>query len=761
MGLSLMAFAWVYNKALSLCGVEPPKGTMFEQPDTWYLTSGTGVSFRTSANIIDSIVFVMDFITLALVLDLMLQDGSLYPDLLVVRKCNLRLWWTETWGGWFRLATTWVLFLLSFWLAMAFVWNQSRQHMQLHSLAQGGGWFAKANNELTRALVYATQFFFDSLIVQQDWEFPTFENEMQIAALGTNIVFEGRFFNYFMMVGVAMVDMKCLFSTVLLYDPKSTAQFTDSEKIIWSVTDPATINSMSIATPTVFTLEERRAEGCFEDWTDEDKKQNPCRAYIREPAPTFHSDIDASIWGGFNRCCDERIQASYDGNIFQNDRGMGAVLLVLCLIPAMLSITMAIILGHFMATSRKEMCRRVVLTKMVAYRIQLEQSMDLGFKEMVALRNDCFNEYAWRNNSGSASSFSGLGESPVSVTEMDVEGGDEFAIEEDTDQKYPLKLKRPPLKNSPLLLVCHTGVYSIRAGLHATVKDLIQEIIAKGITNPLNPANIRLRIRPRGHLKDHQWLGSLLPPQEESNVCLFVHAKLSRHTEGDDSILDWPRRLAQGGFYGICSFIMRVGRGFRVMFCSCASCNDRRTECSICCGEAFRSCLRGGDDVRSPQTRTELPKPDQVPIRKSEFLAEGPLNFSEVEAEEVELSLRDPASSSSAGEGPVIGAASFSSSSFSSSSAAAAAAAASAATAAPQAAAAAAAASSSNSNSNSNFPMEESMQQQQQQQVPPPSLEAMHEQMKNLQPKPRKSASNASSIAPSAPLLENVDEDAA
>lgn len=174
-------------------------------------------------------VELLDILTFWMILDMMLQDTSHFPD-----------WWPSARAAWarpnVRLRMTYTVPLL-FWIGTCVVLLKGTTN-------EGAvGW---KFNEGGRIAWASTVFMCDVLIVCQDWEFPTFDNPMDIKMLGTNwqtlsacsFTIPGKLVNFGPMFIVMMMDaynVYCQFNYGFIDAPMNYGQYLERSGRIWAV----------------------------------------------------------------------------------------------------------------------------------------------------------------------------------------------------------------------------------------------------------------------------------------------------------------------------------------------------------------------------------------------------------------------------------------------------------------------------------------------------------------------------------------------
>lgn len=607
----------------------PNSQKYFGQRDTKYLTGGMQTSWRTTANIIGSWVFFLDIFSVLMVIDLILQDTSQYPEATQFRfrgqDYNLRKIWVTAYGGKFRIWFTMCAFAAGFFFGITFVWIISRQLQVKSGNHPKPPWrfFSQAYEKVTtafqfsRTLIYGSQFLCDSITVMQDWEFPTFENQLQVAFLGSNIVLEGRFFNYMVMLGMMGVDARAAYNSGR-YPPQEIGQFTDATHNVWAITNWTWLMGSHAADIIENSTWDARAElGCFEksNLTVRETYEKYSKAefpYCKELTNAarrnqdWELNEDLGVWmaDGVNQCCDVRLVPLFNTSEVYWDspplyvQGYGLPNRgFIIMIPFAVSALLGCLLTYVIPRSRKELVRRAVIsyelasnsetTRMKKAKKQKGQLFGAG-RQFVEERL----EYV-RN----------LFEIDTRVGNEQDEEDDEVAEDDSKNDsfsgatKYPIVLKKPPYKQAPLLLVCSKGIFSVQSGIDATIADLTAKLEEFGINDPVPLANVRLRSQdtPWKRLDSDLLIGSLMPGKATTSLrCIYLHCTLNSEKSklGADTL--WGMML--NIFRGLKLGLWEILGSLRVLASCWSTTDERKAECEnkLRIPLAFTLILHGG-----------------------------------------------------------------------------------------------------------------------------------------------------------------------
>jgi len=589
MFLFLIIGANVWNRVLGVYEVPRPFLGRIHEPrgDHEYITDEL-TTWRRSANWIDTNVFLLDFFALFGVIDIILQDASQYQDSTKFRfrrhTVDLRKLWTRTWGGKFRLLVTYILFIISLAFVLDYVWSWSRiyqikpeNEQDESTVARWSEWAERS--EVSNAAIYATQFLFDIIIVLQDWEFPTFENQLRVAVLGTNIAFEGRFVNYLAMVITACVDIKCMFFMVF-FRPGKVGQYVQKAhpnntnitetptRYLWVVTNRTELSELE--TNHTFDFEARLAKGCFEPYDaawqqkmiDERGGTGCKQAVVAQSKGKTEAVIDTRtglyMAGGVNRCCDVRYRTSYTGvwdigGTTVDDIAVTQLLTDTAIVatPIVIAFFLIFNIRRAVARSSQDMCRRVVLAQTLSRQFKSdhiampERNMDAGFQlnqDFITTREQALEHMLEIQGEQRAPT---LWPNESDIEPYEVEFANELVEDDDVTDKL-VKLQRPPGKNTSLVLVCGKGVYGVSAKSNATVNNLMKEVEKLDLMEGIDIENIRLRFStdPWGKLHGNQLVGSLLPRDADDQVnCIYLHGKLALKPEEEEDATQWVEKL--------------------------------------------------------------------------------------------------------------------------------------------------------------------------------------------------------------------------
>ncbi|CAL1173391.1 unnamed protein product, partial [Cladocopium goreaui] len=219
---------------------------------------------------------LVDMLTILTVLDVCLQDEMRYPNFVP----SIKAIWIRSFQGWVRVVFAWSCFICG---AVPIVWlvfltgpNQD----QISAPVIFGG-----SDEVTRSICAGVLVFVDLLVTVQDWDFPTFEEPLEIQVptkvLGTfsdklkitfvakflalipqpscscwkrlcrylpgpeffQVSIRGKWLQYGPLCVVMFIDL-CYSRTQLFYDPSFFGQYADPRDFfIWTITDQETLES--------------------------------------------------------------------------------------------------------------------------------------------------------------------------------------------------------------------------------------------------------------------------------------------------------------------------------------------------------------------------------------------------------------------------------------------------------------------------------------------------------------------------------------
>lgn len=176
-----------------------------------YLSNDLHMQNNTFARLTQCGAFIADTLAVFSVLDLTLQDDSVYH---ISSSFNVSGFWEKhrskiLWGG---FALLMILGIPS----IVFSSGAFLAYQQKFSLGH--------RSNIGRMVVAGILFVVDLCIVTQDLDFPHFENSLEVMLLGTNIAFEGSFINYIMVFVSMILDLNCLY-THGWYRPTDYGQF--------------------------------------------------------------------------------------------------------------------------------------------------------------------------------------------------------------------------------------------------------------------------------------------------------------------------------------------------------------------------------------------------------------------------------------------------------------------------------------------------------------------------------------------------------
>lgn len=223
-----------------------------------------------------SLSLLVDVLTILTVTDICLQDQVRYPHFLA----SVKELWTRKHGGWVRVVVAWIIFSIS---AVTIIWtvfSTGPEEGQIRAPVILGG-----SDEIVRNIGAGVLVFVDLLVTAQDWDFPTFEEPLEIQVptkvLGTfheklqvtfvarllrlipqpkcscwkriceylpspefwQVSIHGKWLQYGPLFVVMFIDL-CYSRTQLIYDPAYFGQYADPrDNFVWSITDQATLSA--------------------------------------------------------------------------------------------------------------------------------------------------------------------------------------------------------------------------------------------------------------------------------------------------------------------------------------------------------------------------------------------------------------------------------------------------------------------------------------------------------------------------------------
>ncbi|CAK8995316.1 unnamed protein product [Durusdinium trenchii] len=275
--------------------------------------------------------FLADSLAVFSVLDLILQDDSMYhfgKFSLCGTEVNLFGLWEKH-----RTRILWGSFGVLMVLGVIGLWNSTGALAAYQLMSVGH------RSNIGRMVIAGALFIIDLCIVTQDLDFPHFENSLEVMLLGTNIAFEGSFINYIMVFVSMLLDLNCLY-TLGWYEPTEYGQYFLGNSSVCSRSNVSDfeVNCSSPKCPKV-------------------------------EKSTFSND-----WRNLTTCYaeDRLLQSRYNEQIHKYR-------LYLAAIPIMIGIFIFASLFRLAGRSWQNMCRRVVISNaFAAKRIQEFQSVEMA-----------------------------------------------------------------------------------------------------------------------------------------------------------------------------------------------------------------------------------------------------------------------------------------------------------------------------------------------------------------------------------------------
>lgn len=563
----VLTAALTWNLVLYLSDVdEGGRYLQYGQNSTPYMTQFTGISDKVWNKMIETFVFVLDIAGLAMVADTVLQDGSRYPQWsklsLCGRKFDLRKWWTEDLNGQFRVAVIWITVLSCTVLAMIYTWSVESVITNYETDDEGIGqlWNTK---QFFRANIFASQFFFDTVTVLQDWDFPTFENPFGICVFGFNYAFGGRAANYAIIFTMGFVDLKATMSTIFYVPFIHYMQYTDKTSHLWAIRDQSIIGSHDNRKRSAYDFFNREENGCFDKPKIQDMIDSGCVKKGPDEA-TYVKDVPGWMYHGRNACCDKRLVVQWTVDDME---GRSWVPWLWILITPPVSILLAVVMYY----SQIEMCRKTMLDPVVHAHQELTQGYPSEFGEITNDESDGDKGITRATSKGSQVPRRSRG-SIIHVDQDFIEKRNKImelvqnkrmlkkfikntvqkeasglsAIDEESASGESVSFRRPAVpQEDKILLVTSSGVYGVNCGGFAQIHHLKSALFRQGLGGGLPQEKIVLRMRPLENLKDSLVLCQLLTLRRKV-CCLYVQSRqreLEPEVDGLESFMWLSRGL--------------------------------------------------------------------------------------------------------------------------------------------------------------------------------------------------------------------------
>lgn len=503
--LCLMAGACVWNIALRLLGVErPSEGLQYESYNTIYLTTGLGMTCRTLAKLFESFVFCIDFLTIIIVADVILQDHSHYPAWgkfrFAGRDVDLRRTWTYGFGGKLRVYGPWVCFAIAICKMISSIWfNDFADNFAVREIRGSWNWLLTLS-EHGRAFVASVVLLLDVCVAIQDWEFPLYYNPFNVAFMGTNIVLEGRFVNYSMLVATMLNDFKSLVFNVY-YDPPSYGEYVADDDFIWAIRNMTVFNSSS--------LDEISSISDF-----------ATREQFRNPNCT-------------SSYCDVRLRAKY-GDYFNSknsDQWEKRWRAFCVMAPFLFALFLCCLLWYLILHSWRDLCRRVCQCASFDYSLQRKGFRLTNLAEAMERERHCTDTMHVPASVKAKRKFLRALTSASRVGDGNAIAGAEILCRAsgNLDQRgvsdlvamEPIQFGKTPAETDmDMVVVTSLGVFEVTPG-SATVEHLKLELCRLKLVGTIPYHSLKLRKNPRRSLKDDVYLESLVAKGDGRRVTLI------------------------------------------------------------------------------------------------------------------------------------------------------------------------------------------------------------------------------------------------
>ena len=210
-----------------------------------YISNDLHIRNDTFARLTQCGAFIADSLAVFSVLDLILQDESLY-HFGKFSFCGWDINLSTVWQA-HRQHLLWGSFTLLMLMGVIGLYNSSGALAAYQLISVGH------RSNIGRMVIAGTLFIIDLCIVTQDLDFPHFENSLEVMLLGTNIAFEGSFINYIMVFVSMALDLNCLY-TLGWYEPAEYGQYHLGNTSVCSranVSEFLTVNCSSEICPVV------------------------------------------------------------------------------------------------------------------------------------------------------------------------------------------------------------------------------------------------------------------------------------------------------------------------------------------------------------------------------------------------------------------------------------------------------------------------------------------------------------------------------
>jgi len=313
-----------------------------EACERYCATPDLGISNKDYARLTQTLASTCEVLGALSVLDMILQDSSQYPGwgLLECGSCSVDIHslWSDSC---FRLVSFWT----------AFAAGIAINHAAFEAWEPSLPW-----TEVDRGMCASSLFLLDLLIITQDWEFPSFTNPFNIKLLGTEVVVNGKWMNYAVLLVTALLDLNN-FSVQVKYNPALYGQYADASGQIWMVRDVRWLESLDHSDPSVLLSELRL-----------DVRRN-CSTRCPEARGERGQLAAEEDFAWFNphakrdHCCgDQMLPSRYVGYA----EAHGNSFLLLASVPLLLSLALWTFLKMGLTRSPNELCRRVALGESIA-----------------------------------------------------------------------------------------------------------------------------------------------------------------------------------------------------------------------------------------------------------------------------------------------------------------------------------------------------------------------------------------------------------
>lgn len=249
--LFLSSRAW--NLALGCCGHGSPLDSTSEEEvecEDRCATSNTHITNQDIGMVCQTCSWFADVISILVILDIVLQEPQMEQYLCIGERCagalsKMSERWTK---GKFRIYFLYFVFVASTAQAITLILRFGTRDDNIASHSEDEITIAGVQShrsEVGRAFVSACVFCLDLCTIAQDPDFPTFANPMGIKMLGTDLVMDGKWANYGVLMIVMFLDTMNLLNLVVWYRPLIYGQYKGKDQRLWRITNSSLLGEIT------------------------------------------------------------------------------------------------------------------------------------------------------------------------------------------------------------------------------------------------------------------------------------------------------------------------------------------------------------------------------------------------------------------------------------------------------------------------------------------------------------------------------------